>query len=202
VKPLNLDGTDPFDSPAGVRLDEFCAAPPAQLQVQQHDGRIHSLLSTPGLGARAEVDFVIAELNAEEFPLSTEPLSGGPFLTNLIQSPTRLGVNDVIVHPSLGPLQRPEIHLYRNIGETQARHGDPAREVDRIESTEPLQQTSVEVASMRLPGLPGLPRYGELLAAVFARLGWHFDTIPLFRAELAYPVPGTQITLLFRDTRF
>jgi hypothetical protein len=174
-------------------------AQPAQLEIVQHDDRVLYLLSPNGHGPNAEADFVIAELNRNEFDLRDAPRSGPSFFTHLTQTPTRLGVLDVILHADLAPRLTPELHCYRNIGEPQARPLDPAREVDRIEPTEPLQHWHGDVASLRLPGLP---RYGELLGDVFGRLGWRMDGVHQYRVEFAYPVPGTQVALVFKGTRF
>jgi hypothetical protein len=198
-QPVTLDGVNPFEAPAGVRLDEYCVAPPAQLEVAQHSDRIQYILSTHGHGPNAEVDFVIAELNPAEFERSDEPRSGGSFFTQLTLTPTRLGVLDVILHADLAPSALPQVFHYRNIGEYQARPMDPAREVDRIEPTEAPRYSRGDVAGLRLAGLP---RYGELLADVFTRLGWRQDGAHHYRAECAYPVPGTQVSLLFEGTQF
>lgn len=196
--PVTLDGVDPFESPQGVRLDAYCVAPPAQVEVVQHGDRIHYLLGTHGHGPNAEVDFVIAELNPEEFALHDEPRGGGTFFTHLTRTPTRRGVLDVILHPDLAPSALPEVLHYRNLGEPQATPHDPAREIDRIETTDPVLHTRGDVGGLRLPGLP---RYGELLTDVLARLGWRQDNALLYRAECAYPVPGTQIALHFAGMR-
>jgi len=182
-----------------VRLDAYCVAPPAHLEVMQHSDRVQYLLSTHGHGPNAEVDFVIAELNPAEFELSDVTRTGGSFFTHLTQTPTRLGVLDVILHPDLAPSALPEVFHYRNVGEFQARPLDPARDVDRIEPADPVRHSRGDVGGLRLPGLP---RYGEMLTDVFTRLGWRQDGAQLYRAEFAFPVPGTQLSLLFEGTRF
>lgn len=197
--PRNLDGSDPMQSPGGARLDAYCVAPPAQLEVVRHADRVQYLLATPGHGPNAEADFVIAELNPGEFRLQDSPSTGGPFFSHLVQTPTRAAVLDVVLHPDLVPRGSPEVFLYRNVGELQARPKDPAREVDRIDGAEPALHTEGDVRHTRLAGLP---RYGELLGDVFTRLGWSPAGQHLYRVELVYPVPGTQASLVFTGTRF
>lgn len=197
--PVSLDGANLFETPAGVRLDAYCVAPPAHLEVLHHSDRVQYLLSTHGHGPNAEVDFVIAELNPAEFALTAEPRSGASFFTHLTQTPTRLGALDVILHADLAPSALPQVFHYRNVGEFQARPLDPAREVDRIEPADPVRHSRGDVGGLRLAGLP---RYGEMLTDVFTRLGWRQDGAHHYRAEFAYPVPGTQLSLLFEGVRF
>ncbi len=193
--PRNLDGSDPLSTPGGARLDAYCVAPPAQLEVLRVGDRVHYLLATHGHGPKSPADFVVAELDPAEFELFDGPQPGGPFFTHLTQSPTRTAVLDVLLHPSLAPSALPVAHAYRNLGELQATPGDPAREVDRLDVELAVQAS---IGDVRLQRLAGLPRYGELLGDVFTRLGWEPAGMHQYRLELMYPVPGTQLSLTFQ----
>lgn len=197
--PLSVDGAELLDAGQNVRLDAFCDGAPAALQVDHHGDRFQYLLRTPGFGPRASADIALAEVNRSEFERVPVGGPGGPFFTHLMQLPSRYGVLDVIVHQSLAPDREPELHLYRNVGEAQARPNDPLREVDRIEPLEDVQRVRGEFVDQRLVGFP---RYGEMLEHVRARLGWDFTGGGFFRAQMEYPVPGTQVTLLLAGAGF
>ncbi|MEZ6015965.1 MAG: hypothetical protein R3F49_12675 [Planctomycetota bacterium] len=199
--PLSLEGDELNATAHGARLDAFCDGLPAELEVAHHGDRFQYILRTPGFGPHASADFVLAEVNRAEFSYMEPRASqgGATFFTQLLQLPSRYGVLDVIVHRDLAPTAEPELHLYRNFGEAQACPYDPLREVDRIEPLEDVQRVRGEVADQRLAGFA---RYGEMLEHVRARLGWDFSDALLYRAQLEYPVPGTQLSLVFPGARF
>lgn len=199
--PLDVEGTEVEQIGQGIRLDEFCDGTPAELQVNHHGDRYQYILRTPNLGPNASTDFVLAEVNLGEFEILDPPEHGSraPFFTHLIQLPSRLGVLDVIVHRDLIPEVEPALCLYRNYGESQARPNDTLRDVDRLDPVDGVERVNGAVADQRLAGFS---RYGEMLEHVRSRLNWDLDGAAMYRAQLEYPVPGTQLSLVFNGARF
>ncbi len=202
--PLSLEGANLLERGHGVRLDEFCDGTPAELDVAHHEDRYQYILRTPNVGPNASTDFVLAEVNPGEFKIRTQEDEGGDgsgalFFSHLLQLPSRYGVLDVIIHPDLVPSKAPELHLYKNFGESQARPNDPFREVDRIAPLEDVERVHGKLGDQRLTGFS---RYGHMLQHVCDRLDWDLTGAAMYRTKLEYPVPGTQLSLVFPGARF
>ncbi|QDV05227.1 hypothetical protein Poly30_07230 [Planctomycetes bacterium Poly30] len=198
--PLSVEGAELEQVGQGVRLDAFCDGTPAAVEVAHYGDRYQYILRTPTFGPNASSDFVLAEVNPGEFELrGAGNGSGAPFFSQLIQLPSRYAVLDIILHRDLVSKLEPELCLYRNFGESQARPGDPLRDVDRIDPLDGVQHAHGALGDQRLAGFT---RYGEMLEYVRERLDWDLDGAVMYRAQLDYPVPGTQQSLVLHGASF
>ncbi|MEM9379540.1 MAG: hypothetical protein AAGB93_06265 [Planctomycetota bacterium] len=195
----SVDGIDMEGAASAVRLDRFTQGDPANVEIVRDGDRVQYLLGMPDSSQGSIADFVIAELNRGEFERTDEPLEKGSFFSHVIQNACRFGSIDVLMHEDLVPEPEPLLFLYRNHGTTAAQPGDPLREVDRLE---PLDEIERRTSALRDLRLGPLPRYGEMIGYVATRLGWDLSNATLFRAQLEYPVPGTQISIGFPGSRF
>ncbi|MEM1448098.1 MAG: hypothetical protein AAF726_01695 [Planctomycetota bacterium] len=195
----SVDGVDLEGVASAVRLDQFTQGDSAKVEIVRDGDSVQYLLAMPDSSPNAVADFVIAELDRGEFERTDEPLEKGSFFSHVIQNACRYGTIDVLIHEELVPEPEPLLFLYRNHGTGAAQPGDPLREVDRLEPLDGIERRTSSPRDLRLGPLP---RYGEMVAHVAERLAWDLSGATLFRAQLEYPVPGTQISIGFPGSRF
>jgi hypothetical protein len=194
--PLTLEGTAAEALELeGLRLDQFCQAPPAPLAVQAVGEVMHYHLAGRGFGPRSAVDLVLAEVNRAEIPAAVPAGSGrrGYFFAE-VTPPTRLLVFDVLVHEQAYPGREPELGLYDTSFEGVADVNRRERDVSRLplhEKVQPLGRGLDSFASSEVPN------HGPLLRHVFARTGFDAQHFRGYRVRIDYPVYGSQVTLSF-----
>jgi hypothetical protein len=192
-RPMTLDGA-PVEDLAGVRLDDFCVAPPAAVDVQRAGDVIHYVLGSTAYGPAARCDLVFAEVNRAELPRAVPRGSGRKgYVYADIAVPAKALVLDVFVHVDVYPGAEPELFVYDTAIGGIADVNDRSRDFDRLELLE-----SVEARGPGQVRLAEAPRYGDLVRHVHGRLGWDPAQFRHYRVRVEYPVYGSQVVLAFR----
>jgi hypothetical protein len=192
-RPMTLDGA-PVEDLAGVRLDGFCVAAPAPVEVQRAGDVIHYVLGSAAYGPAARFDLVFAEVNRAELPRDVPRGSGRKgYVYADIAVPAKALVLDVFVHVDVYPGAEPELIVYDTAIGGIADVNDRSRDFDRLDLLE-----SVETLGPGQVRLAEAPRYGELVRHVHGRLGWDLSQFRHYRVRIEYPVYGSQVVLAFR----
>jgi hypothetical protein len=190
--PQTLDG-DPVEDLDGLRLDHFCHARPAEVEVRGAGESMHYLLGGEEFGARAVSDLLLAEVNTAEMPRSPGSDRKG-YVFAEIATPTRALIFDTLVHESVYPGAFPELHVYDTSLEGVADVNDPARDIDRLDMSENVQHLGTGLNAVRSTDVPD---YIPLLEHVHERMGWDPSEFHVWRCRIEYPLHGAQVAMAF-----
>jgi len=191
-RPMTLNG-ERVEGLEGLRLDAFCAAQPAELEVRHVKENVQYLLAGDDFGKKATSDLLLAEVNFDELPRIPER-GRRPYVFAEIATPTKLLLFDVLVHRDLYPGATPELGTYDTAFDGVVDVNDPAREVDRLDTADRLEVTGRGIDMLPVPEVP---KHGQLLAHVFQSLAWNPADFRSWRARIDYPLYGTQIAVSF-----
>lgn len=193
-RPRSLSGQSVEDL-EGLRLDQFCQAAPAPMEVHKAGNRVHYLLGGEEVTPSGGVDLLLAEVNLEEIRRFVPRGSGrrGHFFAE-VSTPCQAIVFDAMLHRDVYPGVRPELFLYDTTFEGVADVNDRSRDVDRLETSESVRELGAGIAPLRGTAVP---RYTELLTQVHSALGWNPDEFRTWRVAIEYPLYGSQVTLAF-----
>lgn len=195
-RPTTLDGVPLSEGPTGSSLDEFCLAPPAPLVPEQFGEYVQYKMGPTDIGAKAEFDMLMAELNhAAGRPRTVEPGWISPFFTVLPQVPARTMVFDLIMHRTVYPECSAELRSYTPGGRGLANPHDPTREMDRRECHYPVTEIDYGLRDLRLVEYP---KYSALLGHILEKLGRERGEFRAFRLQLQFPLPMHQLTMVLR----
>ena len=178
----------------GLRLDAFCAAPPAELEVRHVGEVVQYILAGEDFGLKATRDLLLAEVNLEELPRKPAP-GRRPYVFAEISTPVHLLVFDVFVHQDLYPKHTPELSTYDTAFEGIVDVNDPTRAIDLLESTDELVELGPGLDAL---AVPEVPHHRELLEHVFSNLAWDPSSFRGWRARVDYPLFGTQVAVSLR----
>ncbi|MEZ6016472.1 MAG: hypothetical protein R3F49_15245 [Planctomycetota bacterium] len=192
--PLNLDGDPAVDGLHTVRLDAFCAAPPAPLEARTFGQSVQYSLGPTGFGPASKVDLVIAEVNRAELPHRRPGLDRTPYFFTIPEMATRRLVFDLLIHEDVYGGTVPTLMTYDTTGQGPAAANDPARQLDLRPATEPAQSLGVGLSRLRVLEFP---RYTQLIESTFERLKLDPTRFRSFRYAQIYPLLGRQITFAF-----
>lgn len=192
--PVSLDGKL-IRGVEDARFDEFCAAPPAELEVDRVGEVLHYTLAGREFGPRSAVDIVLVEVNMSEMAryVPTELGRKGNVFAE-ISSPAKALVFDVLVHKDVYPGEEPQLLIYDTAFDGVADINDPTRDVDRMDMIESVQLLGRGTAKWRNTRVAS---YVEMLREVFGRLGWDDSEFRGFRCAIDYPVYGSQVAMAF-----
>lgn len=177
-------------------LGAYCHAPVARLEARRAGDTVHYLLGDSGAGLSAAVDLLLAERNRDELPYgrsATDPERRSHVFAE-VGTPARVLQFDFAVHRSLFPGQTPALHAYDTVLDGVADVNDPARDVDRLELAEGVEEATSGLAELRLAELPG---YADLLQGECRRAGWNPDDYRVWRCRVETPPYGCQVVLSF-----
>ena len=193
-QPTTLDGRR-VEGLAGLRLDAFCDAPPARLEVRVVGDTVHYLLGGEGFGTGTDADLVFAEANFAEMPRYVPAGSGRKgYVFAEVSTPARTLLFDVLVHEQVYPGSIPSLLLYDTAFEGVVDVNDRARDADLLDLDESIQSLGRGTASLRARAAP---RYVELLRHVFERTGWDPTRFSAWRCQIDYPLYGCQVVAAF-----
>jgi hypothetical protein len=195
-QPTTLDGVPLNEAPIESSLDEFCLAPPAPLVPEQFGEYVQYTMGPTDIGANAEFDMLMAELNHAAGRLRTVELGWiSPFFTVLPQVPARTMVFDVILHLTIYAECSAELRSYTPGSRGLANPHDPTREMDRRECHYPVTEIDYGLSDLRLVEYP---KYSALVRHVLEKLGRERDEFRAFRVQLQFPLPMHQLTMVLR----
>ncbi len=193
-RPSTLDGVsvDGFD---GLRLDQFCSDPPAQLHVSRAGDVVHYTWAEEGFGPRSATDLVFAEVNFAELPryVPAERKRKRHVFAE-VTTPSKLLVFDALVHEDVFGGADPSLYIYDTAFEGIADVNDPGRDIDRFDLVESIQSLGKGVGKFRVGEVPW---YSELLRHVCAKLNWDADRFRAWRTRIDYPIYGSQVAVAF-----
>jgi hypothetical protein len=196
-RPRTLDGAsvEGFD---GLRLDEFCSAPPANLQVHRVRDVVHYTLAGDGFGPRSATDLVFAEVNLAEIPryVPAERKRKRHVFAE-VTTPSKLLVFDALVHDEIASAAEPTLHIYDTSFEGVADVNDPSRDIDRMDLIESIQSLGRGISKFRVAEVPW---YSDLLRRVCEKLGWNGEEFRAHRCRIDYPIYGSQVAMAFDTT--
>lgn len=191
-RPTTLEG-ERVEGLDGLRLDQFCQAPPAALEVKRIGDVLHYVLAGPELGRKERRDLFLAEVNVAELPLTPRP-GRRPYVFAEVSTPTKRLIFDVFVHASLWQGFSPELGIYDTTFDGVVDVNDPTRAIDRLDTTAALTV---------LPPTPSaqphadVPHHREMMEHVHQSLGWDPEAFRGWRAAIDYPLYGTQVAVSF-----
>ncbi|MFT7463297.1 MAG: hypothetical protein ACI9EF_001641 [Pseudohongiellaceae bacterium] len=193
-QPTSLLGAT-VEHPRGLRLDDYCDAPPAQLQVEQAGDTVHYVLGGEAFGPRSAVDLVMAEVNLAELPQTVPAGSGRKgYVFAEVATPARRLLFDVLVHRDIYPGSDPSLRIYDTALDGVADVNDPARDIDRLELAESVSCLGRGSSALRVAGVP---HYVELLNHVHQSMSWSAADFSAWRCHIDYPIYGSQVALVF-----
>ena len=191
-RPTTLEG-ERVECLEGLRLDAFCAAKPAELEVNRVGERVQYILAGDQFGRKATTDLLLAEVNLDEMPRT--PVEGRkPYVFAEIATPSKMLLFDVLVHEDLYTGATPELGTYDTSFDGVVDVNDPSCEIDRVDSSDRLEFIGRGTSSFPVPEVP---KHAELLKHVFSSLTWNPDKFMGWRARVDYPLYGTQVVVSF-----
>ena len=177
----------------GLRLNQFCSAPPPELDVHRAGEVVHYTLADNGFGQRSACDLVFAEVNLAEMPryiVSEKSRKRHVFAE--ISVPVKLLVFDALVHRDVFVGHDPGLVIYDTACEGVADPNDPGRDIDRLDTSESIQNLGWGVDKFRSADEP---RYADMLQHVWDSLGWKTDDFRGYRCRIDYPLYGSQVVI-------
>lgn len=187
--PFNLAGSRVEDV-QDARLDQFCVAPAAPMEVVRLGEDLHYVLGESGFGPDSAVDIVQAEVNRNELVHPNhEEGDGERFVFHIVAAPSKAMIFDVHIHESLIGDRRPELLLYDTTLQGPARAHDPDREFDRSDPSESITELGTNLNQKRVPEIP---TYVDLMRHVFGELNWKSETMRGFRVRADFPLVSAQ----------
>ena len=193
--PLTISG-ERVEGLAGLRLDAFCTARPAPLEVHQVGESVRYLLGDSGFGPDSAVDLLYAEVNRNELPRYLPAGSKRrPFYFTCTSNPARLKQFDVLLHEDVYPGTDPELAIYDTVIDGVVDANDPTVETNRLDLAERVESMGTGTSRFRTGDVP---RYVELVRHVLGELGWDGERFRGYRCRVEYPVYGSQTTMRFR----
>jgi len=103
-------------------------------------------------------------------------------------------VYDLILHKNVFPGASPELYIYNTAFDGVADVNNADRDIDRLDLHETIQHMGAGITNFTNPEMP---RYTDLLAHSWSKLGWNGADFRGYRSRIEYPIFGTQITLAF-----
>lgn len=193
-RPLTLSG-ESVESLESLRIDEFCGAPPAPVEVRSVEESVHYIFTADGVGARAASDLLMAEVNLAEMPRTIPPGSRRKgYVFAEVATPSKLLNFDVLVHEEVYPGSSPELFIYDTALEGYADVNDPVRDLDRMELTESVQLLGKGTRELRIPEFP---KNVELVRHVYSQMGWDEGEFRNYRCRIEHPLYGSQVVVAF-----
>lgn len=191
---LSLAG-QPVDPLHGAPLlAEFSSQPTPPFEVLVAGDTVHYVLGGDGVGVGSLVDLLFADVMHNRYPVhrgvSPRPATPGA----LIDIPVKTLIVDVLVHHDVWPGIEPELRMYDTAGRGVADPTNPARDMDRIDLLESIQDMGTRLDGFRTKEVG---RYVEMVRTVCDQLGWDATRFHGHRCHIEYPVHGTQVSMVF-----
>ncbi len=194
---LSLDGNY-LDRTQAARLDQFCASPPARIDVERLGRQTWFSLAGDGFGDKSRVDLMVAAAKHASVPRFTPADSARRTgIAAIVEHPTKLLVFDVFMHRSIG-MPVPELLIYDTTIDGTANPNDPTRDPDRLDLDESLEHVGTGMPAFRSPDVPN---YRDVVDHVFTSMEWDPAAYDLHRVRIEYPVYGTQVAMVFDRPR-
>lgn len=192
--PRTLGGVPLHENMLGAVLERFCSDGPIDLRVQDigADSVAYTLDWGEAVGIESARDIVMAELRCDAFRRTRgaddpRPRTGN---THEIHIPTRLYVNDLLMHEEVYPEWAPGVRVLETGVQGWAEANDPSRDLDTLDLLDSIEPLGTGIHRYRVEGIPN---YAELLEHVFAEVGWDPSKFRAYRTRIEYPVFSSQV---------
>jgi|GEM_PF-1165452 len=160
-------------------LTRYCSHPLPRVERRFHGQTVSDEL-LPGLvGLQGASTVITGEILHDVGP--AHGIEGGEVahFGSGLRTPADLLICDHIVHRSLFPDAERELRVYSELLSSTTRD-----DRDRLNVSEALEKLGNGLASV---GTPEIPKYQELLAEAFARIGYSADDFDVYRVRMRYP---------------
>ncbi|MHC5115153.1 MAG: hypothetical protein ACYTGP_12085 [Planctomycetota bacterium] len=178
----SLDHTPAHGSTPHALLEEFCSKPLPLVTSRGSQRRLVHVIDSGPHGTDEPIDFVVANrsIHPSTLPDGRSALEG---VWKLVNYPTRHLVFDVFLHRSMERLYRPGIET--QMWSPGLDIAPAERWLTRFPNGPRLQLLG---AGIEHAHTDAFPRYVELAAAFFGKLGWDPADFVGFRCEVEYPI--------------
>ncbi len=183
---------EPLDPEAAARaggvplLGRFTACG-AGIERTARGTELYDRIAPGPVGQLGEEQVVTGEVMRELSPTRTDRENRRAFFGTAVRTPTELLVMDQFVHRSLFPGVERRLCVFGELSDQST-----TDETDLLPVTASIQSLP---AGPRVPGVPEAPRYAELLAHVFDRMGFPQEEFELHRVRIPYPPVPSSVLL-------
>lgn len=193
-RPTTLSG-EPIEGLDSAPFEELCILPPARLDTQRYGDVVHYTLAGEEYGPRSAVDLLFAEVNLGEVPRFVPAGSGRKgYVFSEVSVPCRTLVLDVLVHDDIYPGSEPELAIYDTALNGVANLNDRARDIDRLDMVESVQNMGRGTANLRIAEVP---RHVDAVRHVYSEMGWEETQFRSYRCRVEFPIYGSQVSVAF-----
>lgn len=192
--PTTLEGRSLEE--ASARLDEFCDPHDARLDVvKTKDQRLFVLpMDVPAVNE--PVSIVVGHLSIGSWQRYATADRREEWQTMLTRCPTRVAINDAFIHQDLFTESDPVVTTHiAGMSPLPARERGPAFPLDEVHLARETGWVSNDLMNI---GTGEIPRYPELMASMFARLGEDPRRYRTHRLRAEYPVAGIVSTRWYK----
>lgn len=193
--PISLADFDPIDPASAGQvvplMPEFCSHAELPLTITRDESSATAELTPDRVGNAGTLTYFAGAIE-RRFPNVRTAQDRVGSLWAFSNTPVELLMYDIYIHESLAHAIPPQFMLCSLLGPLQAGRSD----YDRYKL--PLAEQLVDLGpAVPAPVTPEVPRYGELLDAVFARAGWNASEFRAFRIKIAYPPIPTALIMQY-----
>lgn len=196
-KATSLDGQPVIglEGLSGLRLDQFCTAPPSVLELRRISDCGHYIIGGNNFSPRAPGDLIYAEAYFADGVRHAHKTPGRKSGTTAqAPVPCKLQIHDVLIHPDLFKGQMPEFHVTDTAQGGMAPVNDRSRDIDRWTLLESVQSMGTGLSHFRASEIP---HYVDLLRHTFKSVGWNGEDFRGFRARIEFPIYCSQSSITF-----
>jgi hypothetical protein len=191
---FTLEG-DPVDAlSANTLLAPFCSQPTPRLELHRVENVVHTLVAGDLVGLASAVDLFFGEHTPGILTHAVKPPRRNVSLSVVVEIPAQLLVFDVLLHRDVWQDSEPELVVHDTSVLGVAQPSDRTRDVNRLETSDTIQNLGKGVASCRISNAP---HHVELLRSVCERMGWDGDAFRCYRVHSEYPIYGSQVHMTF-----
>lgn len=194
--PTTLDG-EPIQHFDGLRLEEFCSKPLPPITAVHHGETVRYGLAGDRFGPASAVDLVFAEVNRGDIDRTSVNRGRMSYVFAEIGTPVKKLLFTVLVHQDVYAGIEPTMRIYDTALEGLANPNDPSRDQSQWDVGERLDSLGVGMPRF---GAADVPRYREMLDAIFTRMQWDAANFRGYRTRIDFPIYGSQIVIGFRKS--
>jgi hypothetical protein len=189
-----LDGR-PVDQNSCL-LSEFCDPHDARLEmVQTKDQRLF-VLPVDEPVVNEPVSIVIGHMTKGSWRRYASDDRREEWATSLTRCPTRVAISDVFIHEDVYPGVEPVVTTHAaGVSPLPARERGPTFPLDEVHLSKEVGWVNRDVSNI---GTGEIPRYPEIVASMFERLGEDPRKYRTHRTRSNYPVSGIVTTRWFK----
>lgn len=190
--PITLENFEPMDPESAGQvvplMPRFCSTPVPALNVIRRGNRATVELVAGPVGNAGLISYVVGGIE-RRLPHARTPQDEFFDLWTISTTPAEVLIFDVFIHESFASTLPPKPMLASLLGPLSPGYAD--HEDYQLPLYEPLMDLGVVSLP---PPTPEVPRYGEMVRAVFERTGWSPGQFRGFRVKIAYPpIPAALI---------